>query len=164
MAEWIFQNTWKDLQPDKPFRYSFHDDDLKALYNTEIKWRTIIRIASVAAFFIACMGILGLMSISISRRIKEIGIRKVMGAGIIQIISLLVKSYVSLVIIANIIIWPAAYYTMNIFLENYQYRIDISILYFIFTTILTVIIAFSTISFIVVKTAKMNPVDSLRYE
>ncbi|MFC1725036.1 ABC transporter permease [candidate division KSB1 bacterium] len=160
----ILQNTWKDIQPDKPFIYSFHDDDLKELYDSEIKWQTIILYASIAAFLIACMGILGLMTISISRRIKEIGIRKVMGAGVMQIIGLLVKNYVFLVLTANILIWPAAYFAMNRFLENYHYRVEISIFYFLFSGILSLVIAVSTISYIAVRTANMNPVDSLRYE
>jgi putative ABC transport system permease protein len=110
------------------------------------------------------MGIFGFTSITINQRVKEIGIRKVLGAKFIQLVTLLAKDFVVLVGMANFIAWPIAYHAMHKWLQNFAYRIDIEIWIFILCGVLSLLIALLTISYQSVRTAAANPVDSLRYE
>jgi len=123
--------SWKEIQPEKPFVYKFLSDVLEDYYKTEKRWKGIIQISSILAIGIACMGIFGLTSITINQRVKEIGIRKVLGAKVLQIINLVVIDFVVLVGIANVIAWPIAYYDMHKWLQNFAYRLNIEIWIFI---------------------------------
>jgi putative ABC transport system permease protein len=158
------EKTWKDIQPDKPFLYSFLDDTLEAMYDEEKRWGAIVRSSSALAVLIACMGIFGLTSIAVNRRTKEIGIRKVLGASIPQIIDILIREFFWLVGIANIISWPLAYFAMKTLLDNYYYRITLGPQYFILAGVLSFAIAVLTTIFLATRAAVANPVDSLRYE
>ncbi len=160
----FFKKTWKEIQPDKPFIYYFQDEVLENQYNSEKSWNAIVRISSIFAIFIACMGIFGLSSITINRRVKEIGIRKVLGAKISQILNLILKDFIILVVIANIIAWPVIYFVMRNILQNYAYRINIGIHYFIIAGAATVMIAILTIIYIAIKAAVSNPADAIRNE
>lgn len=160
----LLEKTWKDIQPDKPFLYSFLDDTMEAMYNEEKKWGAIVGYSSALAVIIACMGIFGLTSITVNRRTKEIGIRKILGASIPQIIDILIREFVWLVGIANILSWPLAYFAMKMLLNNYDYRIPLGLQYFFLAGILSFIIATLTTIFLAVRAAMANPVDSLRYE
>ena len=160
----LLENTWKKIQPDKPFIYSLQNDVLESQYIIEKRWQTIIQYSSVFAILIACMGIFGLISITVTKRIKEIGIRKVLGARVSQIINLVLREYILIVIVANLISWPLAYYAMKKMLDNYFYRIELGIVYFIVAGVFSLLIAVITISYIAVKAATSNPVKSLRYE
>jgi putative ABC transport system permease protein len=160
----LMRKTWNEIQPDKPFAFSFLDDRLSAQYEKEKKWEMIVRFSSGFAILITCMGILGLTLITINRKVKEIGIRKILGANIHQIVGLIIKEFVLLVATANIIAWPFAYYTMKRYLENYFYRISLSPQYFIFAAMLSIIIVVGTVIYLVIKAAAANPVESLRYE
>ncbi len=158
------ESSWKEIQPEKPFVYKFLSDVLEDHYKTEKRWKGIIQISSMLAIGIACMGIFGLTSITINQRVKEIGIRKVLGAKVLQIINLVVKDFVVLVGIANVIAWPIAYYTMHKWLQNFSYRINIEIWIFILSGAFSLLIALLTVSYQSIKAATANPVDSLRYE
>jgi putative ABC transport system permease protein len=156
--------SWKEIQPEKPFVYKFLSEVLEDHYKTEKRWEGIIQISSLLAMGIACMGIFGFTSITINQRVKEIGIRKVLGAKFIQLVTLLAKDFVVLVVMANFIAWPIAYYAVQKWLRNFAYRIDIEIWIFILCGILSLLIALLTVSYQSIKTATANPVDSMRYE
>lgn len=160
----LLERTWKDIQPEKPFLYSFLDDSLKDLYSEERRWGTIVGYSSGLAVLIACMGIFGLTSITVNRLTKEIGIRKVLGANVPQIIQALLMEFIWLVGIANIIGWPVAYLAMKALLNNYYFRIPLEPQYFLLAGFLSFSIAVLTTAFLAVRAAVANPVDSLRYE
>jgi putative ABC transport system permease protein len=160
----LLEKTWKEIQPDKPFLYSFLDDMMEAMYNEEKRWGAIVGYSTALAVIIACMGIFGLTSIAVNRRTKEIGIRKVLGARVPQIIDILIREFIGLVGIANIVSWPLAYFAMKTLLDNYYYRIPLGLQYFLLAGVLSLLIAILTTLFLAVRAAVANPVDSLRYE
>ncbi|MCP4727727.1 MAG: FtsX-like permease family protein [bacterium] len=160
----FLSSTWKELQPDKPFVYSFLDEDMENQYASEKKWKSIVQYSTFLAVLIACMGVFGLISITINSRIKEVSIRKIHGAKIKGLIALLSGESIKQVLVANVVAWPAVWFAMNKWLENYAYRIDISISIFIYAASLIVLLVFITISYQVIQAARANPVDSLRYE
>jgi len=158
------ENTWKDFAPNKPFEYSFLDEDYDNLYMNEQQTRKLFSIFSFLAIFIACLGLFGLASFIADRRTKEIGIRKVLGASVPGIVQILNKSFVIWVLLANLIAWPVAWFVMNRWLQNFAYRIELSWWMFVLAAVLALVIALITVSFQSVKAALKNPVDSLRYE
>jgi len=160
----FLENTWKEIQPDKPFIYRFQDDVLESLYTRQKRWSTIVQFSSVLAILVACMGIFGLTTLILSRRVKEIGIRKVLGAKISQIVNMVIKEFVILVAIANLIAWPIAYFVMRNVLQNYPYRIGIDIHYFLGAGVASLIIAVLTIMYLAIKAARSNPIDAIRSE
>jgi len=160
----FLEKTWKEIQPNKPFLYSFLDETMEAMYSKEKRWGAIVGYSSGLAVLIACMGIFGLTSIAINYRTKEIGIRKVLGASVPQIIDILTREFVWLVGIANIISWPLAYFAMKALLDNYYYRISLGLQYFLLAGVLSLLIAMLTTMCLAVRAAVANPVDSLRYE
>lgn len=160
----LLEKTWKDIQPNKPFLYSFLDDAMEAMYNNEKRWGAIVGYSSALAVIIACMGIFGLTSIAVNRRTKEIGIRKVLGATVPQIIDILIREFIWMVGIANIISWPLAYFAMKALLDNYYYRIPLGPQYFLLAGALSFFVAVLTTIFLAVRAAVANPVESLRYE
>jgi len=158
------EKAWTQVRPDKPFSHYIQDDALKSLYDNEKRWTVIIRYASIISILLACMGIFGLTAITLNRRIKEIGIRKVLGAGIEQIVYLGLKEFLLLIGLANLIAWPIMYFIMHGVLENYPYRIGIGIHYFFLAGAGSMFIAVLTIIHISLKAALADPVESLRYE
>ena len=155
-------NAWKEIQPGKPFIYNFQDEALENLYTNEKRWSTIVRYSSILAVLVACMGIFGLTALTINRRVKEIGIRKVFGAKVSQVINLVIKDFVILVAIANFIAWPIVYYVMRKVLQDYPYRVEIGIHYFLAAGFVSLIIAVLTIMSLTVKAARSNPVDAIK--
>ncbi|MFC1564856.1 ABC transporter permease [candidate division KSB1 bacterium] len=158
------ENTWKDIQPGKPFEYSFVDDDIEASYYSLRKWSEIVNISSILALLITCIGIFCLTSFIMTRRIKEIGIRKVLGSSIPQILKLIGNEFIPFVVIANLIAIPLAWLIMSEWLNNFPYRINIGIDIFVYSIILSLTCTILTISYHSIKSALTNPVDSLRYE
>jgi putative ABC transport system permease protein len=158
------EKTWKKFLPETPYQYTFMDENFGRLYETEERQRTLFTIFSCLAIFIACLGLFGLSAFSISQRVKEIGIRKVLGANIQSIVNLLSKDFLKLVGIAALIAFPAAWFSMNKWLQDFAYRISIPWWVFLFAGIIAAIIAFITISFQAVKAATANPVKNLRTE
>ena len=160
----FIKKTWEKFSPDYPFEYSFVSDDYSNLYRHEEKMGKILSVFTVFAIFIACLGLWGLTSFIMERRTKEIGIRKVLGASVLKIILLLSKEFLNLVIIANIIAWPLVYYFINVWLQNFAYRINIEYQIFLLVGFLTLVIAFLSISYQPVRASKINPVEALKYE
>ena len=155
---------WKEIAPNKPFDYFFLDDDYDKLYRAEEQIGTLFGLFSLLAIFVASLGLFGLASFTAQQRIKEIGIRKVLGASVSNLVLLLSKEFAILVGLANLIAWPIAYYAMNRWLQDFAYRIDLNIWAFILSGFLALFIALSTVSYQAYKVARTNPVDALRYE
>jgi len=155
---------WKEIDPDNPIDYVFLDDKFDSLYDSEEKLIKLFSYFSFITVFIACLGLLGLASFTAEQRAKEIGIRKVMGASVSTITFILSKEFIKLVLIANLISWPAAYFIMDMWLQNFAYRINIQFGVFILAGMLAMLIAMLTISFQTVKAANTNPADTMKYE
>ncbi|MFK7845205.1 MAG: FtsX-like permease family protein, partial [Rhodothermales bacterium] len=158
------RETWTEFQPEYPFEYQFLDEVIDEQYKAEERWSLAMSYASWIAIFIACLGLLGLTSITMTRRTKEIGIRKVLGASIPGLVNLLSKEFVILVAIANLIAWPVAYLAISRWLEDFSYQIEIGAGVFIGAGIVTLGIALLTISYQSIRTASSDPVKSLKYE
>lgn len=156
--------TWKRFLPEIPFEYTFLDDRFAELYQSEQQQQSIFTIFSCIAIFIACLGLFGLSAFTITQRVKEIGIRKVLGASAGSIVQLISQEFLLLVIIASLIAFPVAWYAMHNWLQDFAYRINITWWVFIFSGITALLIAFATISVQAVKAAMSNPVKSLRSE
>jgi putative ABC transport system permease protein len=160
----FLKQKWHTIFPQRTFEYSFFDDDFNRLYKSETRLGQIFNYIAGLAIFIACMGLFGLTSFATVRRIKEIGIRKVLGATVSRILVLLSKDFVKWVLIGNIIALPIAWYAMNKWLQNFAYRIIISWWMFFLAGALALLIALFTVSWQAVRAATANPVKSLRYE
>lgn len=158
------QQKWSALLPDKPFEYFFLDEDYDKQYQAEQRLGTVFSDFSILAIGIACFGLFGLVSYAAEQRTKEIGVRKVLGASVSGIVGLLSKDFVKLVLIANLLAWPIAWYAMNRWLENFAYRIDIGWSIFALAGGMTLLIALLTVSTQAIKAALSNPVEALRYE
>ena len=158
------ENTWKKFLPETPYQFTFLDENFKRLYDAEQQQKKIFTTFAVLAIIIACLGLFGLSAFAISQRIKEIGIRKVMGADIRTIVTLLSKDFLILVGIAALIAFPVAWYAMDNWLKDFAYRINIQWWVFILAGVIAALIAFLTVSFQAIKAAIANPVKSLRTE
>jgi putative ABC transport system permease protein len=158
------ESTWKQFLPEIPFDYTFLDENFSRLYQSENRQESIFTIFSFIAIFIACLGLLGLSAFTISQRIKEIGIRKVLGAKVSTIVTLLSKDFLKLVLIAGIIAFPVAWFAMSKWLEDFAYRITIQWWVFLFAGFMAALVAFATIGFQAVKAGRANPVKNLRTE
>ena len=160
----FLEKAWKKTQPDKPFICYFQDDALKSLYNGEKRWSAIVQYGSFFSILLACLGIFGLTAMTLSRREKEIGIRKVLGAKVEQIVYLALKEFIFIITLANVIAWPVVYIVMKKVLQDYPYRIPIGIHSFILAGAASLLIAVLTILYLSLRAALRNPVESLRYE
>lgn len=158
------EQVWKQLAPHRPFIYSFLDDDFNKQYESDFRFRQIFTTFSVLAILIACLGLLGLATYTAEQRTKEIGIRKVLGANVGNIVGLLSKDFIKLVLIAIVLATPVAWFAMNKWLEGFAYQVAIHWWIFLISGLLAVIVALITISFQSVKAAMMNPVKSLKSE
>jgi putative ABC transport system permease protein len=158
------EKTFKSLFPTSPYIYKFKDVENQKQYESEEKWKQIMLFGAILTIFISCIGLFGLATLSTEKRTKEIGIRKVLGASVASITTLLSKDFVKLVAISFIFSFPIAYYAVNEWLTNYPYRIHFGIGYFVATAIITLIIALFTVSWQSIKAALMNPVKSLKSE
>jgi len=158
------QNIWKSLYPNEKFEYHFFDDKIAKLYENEEKTSTLLNIAMVIAIFISCMGLFGLATFTAQQRMKEIAVRKVLGASVSGIVALLNRDFVRLVGIAILIASPLAYYFMHTWLQDFAYRVPISWWVFLLAGLAAILIALITISVQSVKAAISNPVKNLRSE
>ncbi len=154
----------QEIDPDYLFEYRFMDEEIGRLYITEQRMATLIHYGTFWAIFISCLGLFGLASFTVSQRRKEIGIRKVLGASVPSVLSSLLAQFIKWVMLGNILAWPLAYGVMSKWLQNFEYKIDISVRTFLFATLITVAIATFTVSFQSLRAAASNPVDSLKYE
>jgi len=160
----FIERTWKGHSPEGDFSYTFLDDRLDRMYRTEEKLGKTFSIYTFIALFVACLGLFGLASFTTAQRTKEIGIRKVLGATEWNITLLTTKKIMALVLIANAIAWPVAYFAMQNWLQNFAYRVDVGVWIFALSATLSLAIALFTVSYQTIKAAIANPVDSLRYE
>jgi len=160
----IIEDKWKEFLPGKAFEYQFMDEDFEAYYQDEKRTGQLFTSFTVLAIFIACLGLLGLISFSVEQRTKEIGIRKVLGASVPTILVLLSKEFLKWLIIANIIAIPIVYYFMNAWLQNFAYRDSIAPTVFILAGLLSFVISFLTVTSHTLKAAIANPVNSLKNE
>jgi putative ABC transport system permease protein len=160
----FLENKWREFVPHHPFEYSFLDADFEALYRAEQRTGRIFGAFSALAILIACLGLFGLASFMTEQRTKEIGVRKVLGASVAQVVILLSKDFTRLVLIALMIAAPAAYLAMNRWLQDFAYRIEISWWVFALAGSVALFIALLTVSTQAIKAALANPVEALRYE
>jgi len=160
----FLEEQWATLRPDYPFTYFFVQDTLKKQYNSEERLGTLFGFFSLIAIIIAALGLFGLASFTAQQRIKEIGIRKVLGATVSQIVWLLSTRFTLLVMLAIAIATPLAWYSMDQWLENFAYQIDMPVWAFVLAGVSAIVIAWLTISYQSVKAAIVNPVNSLRSE
>jgi putative ABC transport system permease protein len=158
------QNIWHNLNPTEPFEYSFLDEDFQKNYDAENRLASIVGYFTAIAILISCLGLFGLATFSAEQRIKEIGVRKVLGASVTSIVTLLSKDFLKLVAIAIVIASPIAWWAMNKWLQSFAYKINIGWMVFAITTLVAILIALITISFQAIKAAIANPVESLRSE
>ncbi len=158
------EKTFKNLFPFQPYQYNFKDANNAKQYAKEAKWKQIITFGTILTIFISCIGLFGLIMLSAEKRMKEIGIRKVLGASVAVIVRTISGDFLKLVMLAAIIATPVAWWVMNQWLQNYPYRIDISWWMFVFSASFVLVIAFLTMSVQSLKTAVANPVKSLRTE
>ncbi len=158
------RDTWANIFPEYPFEYFFLDEDFKRLYAKEERLSQMIGFLTYLGIFITCLGLWGLSSLSTEQRIKEIGIRKILGASVSGVILLLSKEFAKWVLAANLIAWPTGYFVMRNWLQNFAYRTQVSPHIFILSAFFALAIALMTVSLQTMKAAQANPVESLRYE
>jgi putative ABC transport system permease protein len=159
-----FEKIYRDAMPDASYEYGFLDELNAREYAQEQRWQQIIGFTTGVCIFICCLGLFGLMHLAAQQRTKEIGIRKVLGASISQIVIMLSGEFLKLVLVAFIIAAPIAWYLMHQWLQNFAYQIEITWWVFALAGIVALAIAFLTVSFQAMKAALANPVKSLRNE
>jgi putative ABC transport system permease protein len=158
------ENTWKKFLGGRAFEYYFLDETYAKLYQSEERFQKVFISLVILGIIIACLGLLGLATFSAQRRVKEIGVRKVLGASVPHVVALLSKDFLKLVLIALVLAVPIAWYLMNEWLKDFAYRINIEWWIFLVAALIAIIIAFITISTQAIKAAISNPVKSLRTE
>lgn len=158
------ESTWRQFEPERPLDYFFLDSTFDELYRSEKRLAQIFVGFSGLAILIACLGLFGLAALSAEQRTKEVGIRKVLGASVAGIVGLLSREFMLLVLLANLIAWPVAYYVMQRWLENFAYRVGVSWWLFAVAGGMALLIALLTVSTQAIRAGLANPVDSLRYE
>jgi ABC-type antimicrobial peptide transport system permease subunit len=156
--------VYKDINPDYPFTYQFVDQEYQKLYSSELIISTLSIVFAVVAIAISCLGLLGLVMFSAEQRIKEFGVRKVLGASLGQLVSLFAVDFLKLIFVALFIATPLGWFAMRSWLQDFAYRIDLSWWIFILAGVSSVAIALFTLSYEAFKTAVANPVKSLRSE
>jgi len=158
------KEVWKRFAPGFPFEFSFLDQEIREMYAKDAVFEQVFFYAAGFSILIACLGLLGLTSYVAAKRTKEIGIRKVLGASLSQILILLSTEFTAAIVLANLIAWPVAYYLMNKWLANFAYRIDLGIGLFVLSALLELGVALITVGWQSLKAATADPVKSLRYE
>ncbi|WP_205513862.1 ABC transporter permease [Longitalea arenae] len=160
----VIRSKWKSMLPNAPFDYTFMDDKFQAMYRSELQLKTAAEVATALNLIIVLLGILGLVAFTLNKRMKEIAIRKVLGARAANIILLFLKEYAFLIIVANAIAWPLAYFSTEHFLQNFAYRIQQDIVPYLLVLGAVSAMALGLISLQCIKTAIANPVKTLRTE
>ena len=156
--------VYSTFYPQKTFSYNWVNEQINEQYNAEYKLQRLLSCFSVLIIFLACLGLFGLVSFTAEQRVKEIGIRKVLGASVSNIVVLISKDYLWLILTALLIASPIAWFAMNKWLMDFAYRISIQWWVFVMAGVIALVIAFATISFQSIKAAIANPVKSLRSE
>lgn len=160
----ILKNEWQEAAPGQPFEFTFLDQDVEQQYREIKRWGKIMSYASILTIIIACLGLFGLVTLTVTHRTKEIGIRKVLGASSFNIVFMLSNEFGKLVLLANILAWPIAFFIMKWWLQDFAYRVGLSVDKFLTSAAVTLIIALLTVSFQSVRAALSDPVDIIKYE
>ncbi len=160
----FLEEKWREIAPGLEFQHFFLDDEVKGQYRDEDRWNRVLWFSALLAVFIACLGAFGLTALSVARRTREIGVRRVLGAHASGIVSLLSRDFVKLVVIASLIAFPAAYYATDRWLQDFAYRIEPGIGTFVLGGILVLLAVLLTVSAQAIRAAWANPVDALRTE
>ena len=160
----LLENTWNEYQPEQPFRYSFLDDNLNNLYKAEAQTIKIVSLFSIVSIIISCIGLLGLIMSLSEIKTKEIGIRKVNGASIRNVLSLLSTDLVINTSIAMAIAVPIGWYAVNLWRANFAYKTTISWWIFVFSGSMVLVLTLLSVSYHTIKAARKNPIEVLRYE
>ena len=158
------QQQWRALNPNTPIAYGFLNDVFNNDYVQNERQQQMSGIFTGIAIFVSCLGLLGLITFTVTQKAREIGIRKVVGASVVDIVALFSKQYLKLIVLANLIAWPLAWYGANTWLRQFPYRVEVSWWMFAASLSAGIIIAFATIAFKTIKAAMANPVESLRVE
>jgi putative ABC transport system permease protein len=158
------ESTWKKFSPERPFEFTFLDETYAKMYQTEDRFQKVFTSLVLLAISIACLGLFGLATFTAQERFREIGIRKVLGASVREIVNLLLGDFLKLVLIALVIAVPIGWIFMNKWLQDFAYRINVSWWIFLVAGFIAILIALITISFQSIKAAIANPVKSLRTE
>ena len=158
------KGVWEELYPEHPFDYTFLDEKIDNLYKTEEKSYRVISFFSSIAIFIACIGLLGLTMYTVEQRRKEIGIRKILGASIPNIVKNISLEFLKLVLIANAIAWPVSYLLINKWLASFPYKVNVNFSIFIMAGGIALLISFITIGYTVFRSSYRNPIENIRYE
>jgi len=160
----ILEKAWKEYGEAEPFEYMFMDQEYDALFRAEQRLGQLFTVLSGLAIFVACIGLFGLASFMAEQRAKEIGIRKAMGATLANLTGLLSGEFIKLIIIAFVLAVVPSWYLMDMWLEDFAYRIELSWVLFVLAGVISFLIAWLTVSWQAIKAARANPVDSIRYE
>lgn len=158
------ETAWAKVAPEQDFNFAFVDDNLDRLYRAEMRLGSVLNLATLLAIVIACMGLFGMATLMLARRTKEVGIRKVLGATSLDIVLLLNRPFTGMVVIANLIGAPVAYYFMQNWLADFAYRTSVNIFLFVLVGMIALLLAWATVSFQAVRAAQLNPVKTLRRE
>ncbi|MGB3776003.1 MAG: FtsX-like permease family protein [Leeuwenhoekiella sp.] len=158
------KKTWSNFNTNEPFSYSFLDESFAQTYAKEQKMGVILSIFTILTIIVACLGLFGLITFSTEQRFKEIGIRKVLGANVTEIVSMLARDFIKLILIAFLIAFPIGYYFMQQWLQEFAYRIELSLWQFVLAALITLTISLVTISFKSIQAAMTNPIKSLKTE
>ena len=160
----LIQNAWQQAMPGIPLKYSFLDEDVSNYYTSEERWSNIVGWAGGLSIFLGCLGLFGLVALAAINRTKEFGVRKVLGASVMNIANLLLTDFLKLILLAFLIATPLAWYLMSKWLQVYADRIQINWTVFLWAGAFAFAIAFITIVYQAIKAALMNPVNGLRSE
>jgi putative ABC transport system permease protein len=158
------ENVWNTVLTDVPYSSFYLEDQYRSLYRSEEKIGQLLTVFSFLAIFVSCLGLYGLVSFMTTRRTKEIGIRKVLGASVPKVVLLFTGNFIQWILVSNVTAWIGSYFFMSRWLQNYAYRIPIRVWIFIPAGVLTLVVALLTISYQAVRAALMNPVETLKYE
>ena len=158
------QKVYQDFNPEYPLEYTFLEEAVEHLYDSEEKTRRIFNYFTIIAILISCLGLYGLAAYMAQQKTKEIGIRKVLGASVLNIAASMSWEFILLICVANVAAWPLAYFAMNKWLHNFAYRMKIDPLLFVCAGVVSAVLGLITVGYHTVKSARANPVDSLRYE
>jgi len=160
----LLENAWKKMEIDYPFEFGFLDQSVDNQYRNEKQISQIINIFTLLGLFISCLGLFGLASFMAEQRTKEIGIRKVLGASASQVLFMLSIDFAKWVVLASIVAWPLAYFILRKWLQEFAYKVNLSIAIFLLSAAFTLAVALLTVSYQAAKAAVSNPVEALRYE
>jgi putative ABC transport system permease protein len=160
----LLKSAWEAAAPGVPFSFTFLDEDIQGQYGEVERWRRMVGFASGFTVVIAALGLFGLTALTVARRRKEIGVRKVLGATSGRIVAMFSAGFGWLVLAANIVAWPAAYFIMRRWLQGFAYRIDVPLWTFLAAGALALVVAMGTIAWQAVKAAQTDPVETIRYE